>query len=179
MLRYSTFLSMILNQPNLKLLTTVHVLSFFSCPFIFWRPFSNAAWCLCQLQSLFLQGLPGLQVPPTRYHSSIRIDEHIDPWGYLYECLSFRVKARRAHTPGVLKVQYSYKKSSPNFAHDHTEIRKSKVFHRQHCRLTICIELVELTNRETAAMTPSGGEARSLRSLSSLETGSGWRFLVN
>ena len=44
---------------------------------------------------------------------------------------------------------------------------------RQHCRLTICIELVELTNSETAAMTPSGGGARSLRSLSSLETGSG------
>ena len=44
---------------------------------------------------------------------------------------------------------------------------------RQHCRLTICIELVELTNSETAAATPSGGGARSLRSLSSLETGSG------
>ena len=43
---------------------------------------------------------------------------------------------------------------------------------RQHCRLTICIELVELTNSETAATTPSGGGARSLRSLSSLETGS-------
>ena len=28
---------------------------------------------------------------------------------------------------------------------------------RQHCRLTICIELVELTNSETAATTPSGG----------------------
>ena len=44
---------------------------------------------------------------------------------------------------------------------------------RQHCRLTICIELVELTNSETAAATPSGGGARSLRSHSSLETGSG------
>ena len=43
---------------------------------------------------------------------------------------------------------------------------------RQHCRLTICIELVELTNSETAAATPSGGGARSLRSHSSLETGS-------
>ena len=50
---------------------------------------------------------------------------------------------------------------------------------RQHCRLTICIELVELTNSETAATTPSGGGAKSLRSLSSLETGSVWRFLVN
>ena len=50
---------------------------------------------------------------------------------------------------------------------------------RQHCRLTIRIELVELTNSETAATTPSGGGARSLRSLSSLETGSGWRFLMN
>ena len=44
---------------------------------------------------------------------------------------------------------------------------------RQHCRLTICIELVELTNSETATTTPLGGDARSLRSLSSLETGSG------
>ena len=43
---------------------------------------------------------------------------------------------------------------------------------RQHCRLTICIELVELANSETAAATPSGGGARSLRSHSSLETGS-------
>ena len=50
---------------------------------------------------------------------------------------------------------------------------------RQHCRLTICIELVELTNSETAAATPSGAGAKSLRSLSSLETGSYWRFLVN
>ena len=45
--------------------------------------------------------------------------------------------------------------------------------YRQHCRLTICIEFVELTNSETAATIPSGGGARSLRSLSSLETGSG------
>ena len=50
---------------------------------------------------------------------------------------------------------------------------------RQHCRLTICNELVELTNSETAAATPLGGGAKSLRSLSSLETGSVWRFLVN
>ena len=50
---------------------------------------------------------------------------------------------------------------------------------RQHCRLTICIELVELTNSETAAATPLGGGAKSLRSLSSLETGSVWSFLVN
>ena len=50
---------------------------------------------------------------------------------------------------------------------------------RQHCHHTICIELVELTNSETAAATPSGGGARSLRSHSSLETGSFWRFLVN
>ena len=28
---------------------------------------------------------------------------------------------------------------------------------RQHCRLTICIELVELTNSETAATTPKEG----------------------
>ena len=53
------------------------------------------------------------------------------------------------------------------------------IMYRQHCRLTICIELVELTNSETAATTPSGGGAKSLRSLSSLETGSVWRFLVN
>ena len=43
---------------------------------------------------------------------------------------------------------------------------------RQHCRLTIFRELVELTNSETAAATPSGRGARSWRSLSSLETGS-------
>ena len=47
------------------------------------------------------------------------------------------------------------------------------IMYRQHCRLTICIELVELTNSETAAATSSGGGARSLRSHSSLETGSG------
>ena len=35
---------------------------------------------------------------------------------------------------------------------------------RQHCRLTICIELVELTNSETAAATPQGEGAKSLRS---------------
>ena len=29
--------------------------------------------------------------------------------------------------------------------------RKKRLLHRQHCRLTICIELVELTNSETAA----------------------------
>ena len=40
---------------------------------------------------------------------------------------------------------------------------------RQHCHLTICIELVELKNSETAAATPSGGGARSLRSHSLLE----------
>ena len=50
---------------------------------------------------------------------------------------------------------------------------------RQHCPLTICNELVELTNSETAAATPLGGGAKSLRSLSSLETGSVWSFLVN
>ena len=31
------------------------------------------------------------------------------------------------------------------------------VNNRQHCRLTICIELVELTNSETAATTPKEG----------------------
>ena len=36
-------------------------------------------------------------------------------------------------------------------------------FHRQHCRLTISIELVELTNSETAATNSSGGVARSMR----------------
>ena len=45
------------------------------------------------------------------------------------------------------------------------------VVDRQHCRLTICIELVELTNSETAAATPSGAGAKSLRSSSSLENG--------
>ena len=34
-----------------------------------------------------------------------------------------------------------------------------QTFNRQHCRLTICIELVELTNSETAATTPQGGGA--------------------
>ena len=44
---------------------------------------------------------------------------------------------------------------------------------RQQCRLTICIELVELTNSETAATTPQGGGAIGSG------IGSGWRFLVN
>ena len=44
-------------------------------------------------------------------------------------------------------------------------------FHRQHCRLYICIELVELTNSETAAATPPGEGAKSLRSPSSLKNG--------
>ena len=43
---------------------------------------------------------------------------------------------------------------------------------RQHCRLTICIELVELTNSETAAATPPRESAKSLRLPSSLENGS-------
>ena len=47
------------------------------------------------------------------------------------------------------------------------------VIGRQHCHLTIRMELVELTNSEAAAANPSGGGARSLRSLSSLEIGSG------
>ena len=46
-----------------------------------------------------------------------------------------------------------------------------KVKDRQHCRLTICSELVELTNSETAAATPPGEGAKSLRSPSSLENG--------
>ena len=44
-------------------------------------------------------------------------------------------------------------------------------FHRQHCRLTICIELVELTNSDTAAATPRGEGAKPLRSPSSLDNG--------
>ena len=40
---------------------------------------------------------------------------------------------------------------------------------RQHCRLTICIELVELTNSETAAATPPGEGAKTLRRSSSIE----------
>ena len=52
------------------------------------------------------------------------------------------------------------------------QVARIGVMGRLHCRLTICIELVELTNSETAAATPSGGGARSLRSHSSLETGS-------
>ena len=41
------------------------------------------------------------------------------------------------------------------------------------------MELVELTNSETAAATPPGEGAKSLRSPSLLENGRCWRFLVN
>ena len=79
----------------------------------------------------------------------------------------------------------SHEKFSQNIIISHTVLAGlSKFFEngggsRQHCRLTICNELVELTNSETAAATPLGGGAKSLRSLSSLETGSVWSFLVN
>ena len=53
------------------------------------------------------------------------------------------------------------------------DISYDQSFFKQHCCLTICMELVKLTNSETAAATLSGGGARSLKSLSSLETGSG------
>ena len=40
--------------------------------------------------------------------------------------------------------------------------RASVLCTRQHCRLTICMELVKLTNNETAATTPLGGGARKV-----------------
>ena len=42
------------------------------------------------------------------------------------------------------------------------DLSNDKSFLRQHCRLTICMELVELTNSETAATTPLGGGARKV-----------------
>ena len=42
------------------------------------------------------------------------------------------------------------------------DLSNNQSFLRQHCCLTICMELVELTNSETAAATPSGVGAKSL-----------------
>ena len=82
------------------------------------------------------------------------------------------------HSGGDCFIKYKIKKLGWSwYWSDHTQAQNKKKRTRQHCCLTVWKWLVELANSETAAATPSGAAAKSLRSSSSLGSGC-WEGLI-